>query len=44
MALNAALPDLSGKHRTKPVPPEPNRLVAEVDAALEEEIFDLAQR
>ena len=42
--LNTPLPDLGGKHRTEPVPPEPHRLVADVDAALEQQILDLAQR
>ena len=43
MALNSALPDLGGEHRTETVPPEPHRLVTNVDAALEQQIFDLPQ-
>ena len=36
--------DLAGEHRTEPVPPKPHRLVADVDAALEQQILDVAQR
>ncbi len=43
MLLNAPLPDLRGKHWTKPVPPEPHRLVADIDTPLKQEIFDLPQ-
>jgi len=42
--MNASFPDRGGKHRTEPVPPEPHRLVADIDAPLEQEIFDLSQR
>jgi hypothetical protein len=42
--LNATLPDLCGKARAKPIPPEPHRLVADIDPALEEQILDLPQR
>jgi hypothetical protein len=35
---------LATSHRTEPVPPEPDRLVANVDAALEQQILDLAER
>ena len=34
-------PDLRGEHWTEPVPPEPHRLVADVDAAFEQQVFDL---
>ena len=44
MALNAPFSDLGGKHRTETVPPEPHRLVADIDATLEQQILDLAQR
>jgi len=44
MALNPALPDLSRKYRTEPVPPEAHRLMTDVDAAFEQQILDLAQR
>ncbi len=39
--MNTSFPDLSSEFRTEPVPPIPNRLVADIDAALEEKIFDL---
>jgi hypothetical protein len=42
--MKASLPDLVGEHRTEAIPPEPYRLVADVDAPLEEQIFDLPQR
>ena len=44
MTLNSPLPDLCGKHRAEPAPPETHRLVADVDAPLEQKILDLAQR
>src|ERR1700722_4092657 len=40
----ASLADLGGEHRAKPIPPEPDGLVADVDPALGQEIFDVAQR
>jgi hypothetical protein len=42
--MNTPLADLGGEHRTEAVPPEPHSLVANVDAALKENIFDLPQR
>ena len=36
--------DLSGKHRAETVPPKPDRLMADVDPALGQEILDVAQR
>ena len=42
--MNAPLPDLSGEHRSEPVPPEPHRLVADIDTTLEQQVLDLAQR
>ena len=36
--------DLVGEHRTETVPPEPHRLVTDVDAPLEQNILDLPQR
>jgi hypothetical protein len=39
--MNTSFPDLSSEFRTEPVPPIPNCLVANIDAALEEKIFDL---
>jgi len=44
MLLNTPLPDLCGEHWTKPVPPVPYRLVADIDTPLKQEIFDLPQR
>ncbi len=41
--LNTPLPDLSGEHWAKPVPPETHRFVADIDTLLEQEIFDLPQ-
>jgi hypothetical protein len=41
---DASLPNLGGEHRTKPVPPEPDGLVADVDPALGQQILDVAQR
>jgi len=35
MRINPTLPNLGGKQRTEPVPPKPNRLVTDVDTALE---------
>jgi hypothetical protein len=42
--LNAALSDFSGKDRAESIPPEPHRLVADIDATLEEQILDLPKR
>ena len=42
--MNTAVPDLRGKHWTKAVPPVPHGLMADVDAALTQKIFDLSQR
>ena len=42
--MNTALPDLRGKNWAKAVPPVPHGLMADVDAALEQEILDLSQR
>ena len=36
--------DLTGTHRSEPVPPEPHRLVADVDPAFMQRILDAAQR
>ena len=44
MVLNAPFPDLRGAHRAEPVSPEPHRLVADIDTALEQQVLDLAQR
>ena len=42
--INAPLPDLRGEHWPKPVPPQTHRLVADVDATFEQNVFNLAQR
>jgi nanoRNase/pAp phosphatase (c-di-AMP/oligoRNAs hydrolase) len=42
--MKAPSPDPGRKHRTEPVPPEPYRLVADVDALLEQNILNLSQR
>ena len=41
---DASLANLAGEHRAKPVPPEPDCLVADVDPALGQQILDVAQR
>ena len=41
--VDQLLPDLGREHRPKPVPPEPNRLVADVDPALRQQVLDVAQ-
>ena len=35
--------DVAGQHRAEPVPPQPNRLVTYVDAALEEQVLHVPQ-
>ena len=44
MTMNPTLADLRAKQRTKPVPPVPHGLVADVDATLGQQVFDLSQR
>jgi hypothetical protein len=36
--------NIGSKHRPKPVPPHSDGLVADVDAALEQQILDVPQR
>src|SRR6056297_1346059 len=43
-ALDPPLSDLGGEDRTEPMPPEPDGLVADVDAALMEQVLDIPQR
>ena len=38
------LPDLCGKHRTEPIPPEPHRLMADIDPSFMKQVLDLPQR
>lgn len=42
--LDSALPYLGREQWAEPVPPKPNRLMADVGAALKEHILDLAER
>ena len=42
--LDPPFSDLRSKHRTEPMPPKSNGLVAHVDAAFVEQIFHIAQR
>ena len=42
--MNASSPYLRSEHRTKPVPPVSNSLVANIDTAFEQQVFDLPQR
>ena len=42
--VDAPFPDLGREDWTKTVPPEPNRFVADVDAAFVEQILDIAKR
>jgi len=42
--IKALSPDRGPKHRTEAIPPEPHRLVADVDTSLEQNILDLPQR
>jgi hypothetical protein len=44
LVLNASLADRRGEHRTEAVPPQPHGFVADIDPALEQQIFDLPQR
>src|SRR6056297_1444010 len=43
-APDAPLPDLGGEHRPKPVPPEPNRLVTDLDTTLVQQILNVPER
>ena len=36
--------DLGRKHRAKPLPPEPDRFVTDIDAALVKQLLDIMQR
>ncbi|WP_156361586.1 hypothetical protein [Sphingomonas sp. Leaf67] len=36
--------DLTGEHWTKPVPPQPHRLMADVDPAFEQQVLHISQR
>jgi len=43
-SLNPPFSDFCRKHRAEPVPPETEGFVTHVDAALMQQIFDVAQR
>ena len=42
--INPTLPNLGGEHRAEPMPPGPNRLVANIDAAFMQQIFHIPKR
>jgi hypothetical protein len=42
--INPSAADLTGKHRAKSVPTKPERLMADVDASLVQQIFDITKR
>ena len=44
MMNNAPFSDLRGEHRAEPVPPKTHRLLADIDTALEQQVFDLTER
>ncbi len=44
MPFDAFSPDLGGEHRTKSIPPETDRFMADIDAALVQKIFDIPER
>ena len=43
-ALYALTPNVCGEQRPETIPPQPYSLVTKIDAALEKQIFDIAQR
>lgn len=43
-ALNPSLPDLRSQQLSEGMPPEPHRLVADLDTAFAEEVLDIPQR
>ena len=42
--MDAPFTNFSGEHRTKPVPPKSNRLVADIDATLVQQILNISKR
>ncbi len=42
--LHPAAPDLGRENRPKPVPPEPHRLMRDIDAPLMQKVFDVPER
>ncbi len=41
---NPLAPDIGGEQRAEPIPPQPDRFMADVDAALEQQVLDVPQR
>jgi hypothetical protein len=41
---NAPLPNLGCEHRPETVPPEPHRLMADIDTTFEQQVLDLTKR
>jgi hypothetical protein len=44
ITMSSSYTRLRGKHLAEPVPPEPHRLMTNIDATLGQQILDLAQR
>ena len=44
ITMNSSYANLYGKHRTEWVPTKTHRLITDVDATLEQQVLDLAQR
>ena len=43
-AVDPAFPNFGGEHRAEPLPPEPDSFVANIDAALMEQVLDVPKR
>jgi hypothetical protein len=43
-AVDPLSADLRGEHGAKPVPPQPHGLMADIDAALGQQVLDVTQR
>ena len=44
ITMNSSYARIRGEQRPEPVPPEPHRLMTNVDATLGQQVLDLAQR
>ena len=44
MPVGPLFPDFRGEHWPEPVPPEAHRLMANIDAALMEQVLDVSKR
>ena len=44
ITMSSSYTRLRGKHLAEPIPPEPHRLMTNVDATLGQQVLDLAQR